>query len=496
MSRVLDYYPHLTGRLCINPESESGAHQINNLGSGAELLHAECQSELRDFTSTTANDNEEVELLKLPDGGNDLLAPYDMDIESVCNGPVMTVQHTSFACGGVSLGIRILHTINDAAGFFKFVSDLAEIYRSLSASSGLTVTVDEKVKVELEVPPDTRPYLSDFVSTATADQVARAKQFKPTLYHLDPDPDQGPDQVGAEAQAAEDQSEELSLSLSQSQSLSSTLTSTSNATTSKPAPDFSPTDLETAQPPAPAQTAPNTGRVLRFTPSELIRLKSQATDPDLDITDGWISTFDALTAFLHQRIYAARHRHRHCQIHPHLDPLTHPDLLCPVDIRRHLPDLSPGYTGNAVLTTYASFSPVDLLTGPLHPIARSVHDMTRQTGVTDSGIIRSTIEWMAVHQHQQSSSSFSFRIANGFRYGNASLMLSQWNKIDIYTLATFDRAVRPALVAPPFTPISLLDGLGYYLPTPHQGIEGRDGGIDVYLSLSDDVWAELDVSVS
>lgn len=465
MGRVLDYYPHLTGRLCIDPES--GTHQINNLGSGAELLQAECQSELRDFTTHRDDDEDgEIQLLKFPRGGNDLLAPYEMDLESVSNGPVMTIQHTTFACGGVSLGIRVLHTISDAGGFFKFVSDLAEIYRSLSAvaSSGKDGTV------KLEVPPDTKPYLTDFVSTATPDQLIRAKQFKPTVYHLDPDPD--PEQAKAKGEATEDQPESRS---------------------STPKPDVMPSDVETPKVPVPAPAqapAPvaNTGRVLRFTHSDLIRIKSLATDPTPAHTPStsspeWISTFDALNAFLHQRIYIARHRLR--LLHPHLPALTYPDLLSPVDIRRYI--LSPQYTGNAVFSTYASFSPSDLLTCPLYTLARSVHAMTRQSGVTDPGIIKSTIEWMAYHQTSSSGS----KIGNGFRIGNASLMLSQWNKLDMYTLATFDRGVGPSLVAPPFTPISLLDGLGYYLPTPN-----RDGGIDVYLSLSDDVWSELDISVA
>jgi hypothetical protein len=75
-------------------------------------------------------------------------------------------------------------------------------------------------------------------------------------------------------------------------------------------------------------------------------------------------------------------------------------------------------------------------------------------------------------------------------------MLSQWNKIDMYRSATFDEGVRPSLIAPPFTPISLLDGLGYFLPSPRQGLGGDSkGDIDVYLALSDDVWAGLDVKI-
>ena len=72
-------------------------------------------------------------------------------------------------------------------------------------------------------------------------------------------------------------------------------------------------------------------------------------------------------------------------------------------------------------------------------------------------------------------------------------MISQWNKMDMYTQAVFEEGVQPELVVPPFTPISLHDGLGYTLPTPPGNGEG--GGIDVYLALREGVWKELDVEV-
>lgn len=419
ISRVLDDYSHLTGRLRI--DAKSSLPQIDRLGAGAELLEATCSEPLRAFR----NSGGEVLLLRLPGGGNDLLAPYDMDIESVCAGPVFTIQHTRFSCGGVALGIRILHTINDAGGFFKLVSDLAEVYRASSATKGLSS------------PPQTTPYLSTFALDASVDERARIKAFKPTLYHLE----------------SEEQATKL-------------------AAPDVPAPD----------PPAEgAPLSPNTGRVLRFTSPDLARIKAEATDPGAAAGE-YVSTFDALNAFLHQRVYRARHRLR--QSNPALAPLSHPDLLSPVDVRRKLPALSSGYIGNAIFTTYAHFETAALLEGPLHPIAREVHRMTRQSGVANAQEIESTIKWIALNDKS--------KIKNGFRLGNASLMLSQWNKIDMYRSATFDEGVRPSLIAPPFTPISLLDGLGYYLPAPAED----KGAIDVYLALSEDIWNELDIKLS
>ena len=483
IERVLDYYPHLTGRL----EIKDGRHQLHDLGTGAELLEATSHIPLSSCTT-----DGEVSLLKLPGGGNDLLAPFDMDLKAVCEGPVFTIQHTKFACGGVALGVRVLHTINDAGGFFKLVSDLAEVYRSLPSSWSLTSPPSVSEMGKLSSPPDTKPLLVDFVSTATEDELASAKSYQPTLYHFESD--------------------------GETVSPKSTSTSTSDE---PPPTQASSTNHTASDSDLPTGTgehdtpAPNTGRVLRFTTAQLSQIKRQATDPDAGAGD-FVSTFDALNAFLHQRIYQARHRLHAAR--PGLPPLSHPDLLSPVDVRRPLG--LQGYTGNAVFTTHFPFSPTDLLDGPLPPLARRVHAMTRQSGVSDPESIKSTIKWLAAHQSSSGSGSDSrSKIGNGFRYSNTSLMMSQWNKIDIYSLSIFDEGISPTLVAPPFTPISLLDGLGYYLPTPpsHDHLptastsstatsdqlepgsnEAGDqgvGGIDVYLSLCDDVWAALDVSV-
>ena len=69
-------------------------------------------------------------------------------------------------------------------------------------------------------------------------------------------------------------------------------------------------------------------------------------------------------------------------------------------------------------------------------------------------------------------------------------MISQWNKLDMYVGTVFD--VRPVLVSTPFTPISLLDGLVYFLPTEEQGTGADTGAIDVNMSLSEPIWDIID----
>ena len=88
-----------------------------------------------------------------------------------------------------------------------------------------------------------------------------------------------------------------------------------------------------------------------------------------------------------------------------------------------------------------------------------------------------------------------------FRYGNGSIMVSQWSKFRVYAGADFDvdergEAVPPTLVAPPFTPISLIDGLLYVVATEEQFQRGvaKEGScdLDVYVPLSEAVWSILD----
>jgi len=69
-------------------------------------------------------------------------------------------------------------------------------------------------------------------------------------------------------------------------------------------------------------------------------------------------------------------------------------------------------------------------------------------------------------------------------------MISQWNKFDMYESTVFD--VEPILVSPPFTPISLMDGLVYYLPTEDRSTGADRGAIDVVLALSEPIWGILD----
>jgi hypothetical protein len=413
IERLLDYYPHLTGRLKI--DESDGTREIICLGSGAELHVAQCNARLDALTSG------DVGLLDLPDGGNALLAPYDP--AGVGRDAMFTVQHTRFACGSAALGVRLPHTVCDAEGYFQLVQDLAEVYRTGALSR----------------PPHIRPYLSEAGSVTKEDADAA---YQPSLF------------------AVESSADDVQL-------------------------------LGSVEEPIAAPTAPPppvVGRVLRFSSPELERLKALATDPS---GSGWVSTFEALAAHFWQRTYVAR-----LQMRANEGTLP-PSGEAPRDLRRNFLTpvnvrgparlgLPPRYFSNALLTPHTAL-PHDTLAGaPLWEIARTVHGLTRAGDLSAPERTRQTVRWLAAQPDSR-------RVGQSFRYGPGSLMPSQWSKFELYAGLEFDldergEGVQPTLVAPPFTPISLLDGLGYILPAGPQ----HPSSIDFYLALSEPLWPILD----
>jgi hypothetical protein len=420
-SILLNTYPHLSGRLGVDP-IHGGAH-IRNLGTGCEILEATSPHTLEVYRKEGR-----INLLDLPGKGEDLLAPYEFRNTKIENQVLFTIQHTRFACGGVSLGIRVLHCLNDGVGFFQLVKDLSDIYRNLDDREW------EGVK------GIAMPYLANWeVEEAIEEEKEEARSYKSVLYHLEPEPQPVKEELGA--------------------------------------PDIP--ILAEAQTEAQAQPT-ITGRVLHFTTSDLALLKERATNTDSDSKSEkgtYVTTFDALTAHLHQRIHQARSRIY--SLNPSLGPIGPPDLLCPIDLRQHLS--LDRYPYNAVLTTTTQFSPSLLAHHSTLPqVASMIHTQVRPLKQGDA---EKTIKWIASVDRS--------KIRNDFRGGNGSVMISQWNKMDMYNQAVFQEGVKPELVAPPFTPISLHDGLGYILPTP----SGDEGGVNVYLALREGVWEQLDVGV-
>ncbi|KAG0160660.1 hypothetical protein PDIDSM_8190 [Penicillium digitatum] len=169
-SHLLDYYPHLTGRLQQNPASQ--APEIGRLGTGAELWEAQCARRLASIALSALSAR--VLVFNLPDSGNALLPIFYSTTGSVSQNPIFAIQHTRFGCGGVALGIRVHHQVCDATGFMQLVRDLAEIYKQLRDSSPPT----------LIAPPE---IYSQFRGTnsPSASQKEKALAFNPLNFCLD-----------------------------------------------------------------------------------------------------------------------------------------------------------------------------------------------------------------------------------------------------------------------------------------------------------------------
>ena len=416
LSRLLTFYPHLTGRLHCNPED--GTREVRRLGSGALLVEAACALPLSAF-----EDGGRLDVTRLPDGGNGLLPPYDSSPEALSSAPLLVVQHTRFDCGSVSLGVRLPHCVCDAAGFFQLVADLCHLYRE-----GLRSADAEASSASLTAPPHLPSFLAPLPHPPAEEDRRAWRTFRPALYRL----------AGAEATAAAAATEPL----------------------------------------------PVRGRVLRFSAGELRRLKARATDPT---GGGWVSTFDALSAHLFQRVHLARVR---WALQTGADPaLLSTDFLTPVNCRSaerlHLP---PRYFANALLCAHCSLHPTVLRSAPLFRIARAVRDCVRLVTAEEA---LGTARWMAAQPDKGC-------ICQDFRYANGGFMVSQWNKVATYQglelhVDNDGRGLPPALVAPPFTPISLLDGLAYIVAMKEPPLAATaEIGVDVHLALCEPLWAILE----
>lgn len=438
MGLLLDYYPHLTGRLQFNPSD--GTPEIAHLDSGIELLEARCSARLDESADASTG---RITMPALPGAGNALVPPFVLSLEAVCRNPIFSIQHTRFACGSVTLGMSIHHIVCDGEGFFQLVRDLAELYRWLRAP-GATVA-------ELAHPPHIRSYLSDM----TPEERQKMVNLQPRFFTLAPS--HGGKTAGTEAMTAH---------------------------VTCPA---------SSQPPV-------VGRVLRFSSSDLAMLKNSATDPD---GRGWVSTFDALSAHMFQRVYQARLRLRQSQGLPSSDIPR--GFLTSINLRN--PDrlnLPPRYFPNAAFATFTTLPHDVIANGPLWKVAKIIHDLARS--VVPQEVDRD-LRWVAAQLDKR-------RVRPAWVSGIGSFIVTQWCKFGMYAGADFDVdahgiPIPPALVSRPFTQISLLDGLATFSATEEQFSQraaptGTDvssarhsaSAIDVNLAISEPVWQFFDPSVA
>lgn len=233
-------------------------------------------------------------------------------------------------------------------------------------------------------------------------------------------------------------------------------------------------------PPSNNPRPPVTGREFHFSTSDLALIRDLASTPSRSI-----SPFVALSAWLYQQIHKARLILQETQ--PEIHKITTTDFLTPLNLRaaNRLPGLPANYFPNAALAHYTSISPEDVGSLPLPALAERILNMIVRDSTTGDEAIR-TCRWLAA---QPNLNNVQF----GMKHGQGAFMISQWNKFDMYgeEAVQFIQGEKPVLVSPPFTPISLVDGLAYVLPPhPKDGIE--EEGVVVYLSLVEPLWDILE----
>lgn len=428
LRRLLDYYPHLTGRLVVSPKDQS--LQIERLGAGATLISAYCDAPLSTFDGVSEDDRPgsppRLLMSNLPAGGCALLPPFNTSMEGMSHEPILKVQHTRFSCGGVALGFHLRHIMCDADGFFQLTQDLAELYCDFRA---LDLSHSEGETVSLVQPPHTRSFLAELHSMSPEER-EEALEFSPRLFELAP---------------------------------------------------------ETQPPPsAPLITGPVTGRVLRFSESELAGLKAEANSPS---TIQPLSTFDALTAHIWQCVHQARAHLLEMQGMTPSEAASCAALECLPSINMRGPNklaLPSRYFSNCTLCPVVSLPAFQVLNDTLSSVAASVHDGVRSVGAEEA---QQTLRWIAAQPNKD-------RVWLRLQAKLDKFFVTTWSKFGMYRGNEFD--VPPVLVSSPFTSISLVDGLAYILPTEEQLHQPEAasgitmGSLDVLLSLKEPLWAILD----
>ncbi|KAH0433354.1 transferase [Colletotrichum camelliae] len=425
LTRLLTHYPYLTGRFQFNPTSNT--FEIGAFSKGLVFLQAKCDAPLSKITTRSQAGRMTIE--NLPGSGNSLMPPFEATIKGVCRDPILAVQHTRFACGGVALGICLHHMVCDASGFFQFVRDWSTIHRSLSLPS----------------PPNLNYYLSAPDAMSMEDRSA-ALDGNPLFYY------------------AEDQ---------------------------KPHPN--PAEVLNA---TPMDNPPVVGHTLHFSSDDLSLLK-KATNPS---GQGWVSSFEAVSAYLCQATYEARLRLLRAQGMPPSSAASQLRQGFWGSINTRDPsrlNLGSRYFGNASLNILTRFQHSILADGELWEVAEVIHDLVRSM---DKPRMEKTTKWFAAQPDKS-------RVKMDFDFGTGNFTVSQWSRHDMYSGVDFEKdlvgnPVRPALVAPPFTEVSLVDGLALMVSSPPEETLRSNGDgasstsavprtIDAIFSVFQPVWTLL-----
>ncbi|MCJ1304650.1 hypothetical protein MMC08_007463 [Hypocenomyce scalaris] len=213
--------------------------------------------------------------------------------------------------------------------------------------------------------------------------------------------------------------------------------------------------------PAPPPPLKCTWAYFTFHPTSLTALKSLATNT-ITLPSGYISTDDALSAFIWQSVIRARV--------PRLNPTAEPTLARAVDVRRYL-DIPQTYPGLIQNMTYHTYTLQKLVEEPLGGVASRLRSALDPK---TSNLGHHTRALATFLDRSPDKSIISFTATLDL---SADIMLSSWVKIDCYELDFNLGLGNPEAVRRPrFEPV---ESLAYLMPrTP-------DGEIAVAICLRD-----------
>jgi omega-hydroxypalmitate O-feruloyl transferase len=123
LSTVLSYYYPFQGALVVRPD---GRLAVRNDRRGVPFVEALADEELREVTDVSAPCAAEV----LAD-----LVYIDMDSENALEASLLTVQVTTFKCGGFVLGLAMNHCLADGQSAAAFLCSWAETARGVPLST-------------------------------------------------------------------------------------------------------------------------------------------------------------------------------------------------------------------------------------------------------------------------------------------------------------------------------------------------------------------------
>ncbi|EON61793.1 hypothetical protein W97_01010 [Coniosporium apollinis CBS 100218] len=227
----------------------------------------------------------------------------------------------------------------------------------------------------------------------------------------------------------------------------------------KPTPSH-PISNDTNSHPAPLPPPRCTWAYFTFPPTSLTALKSSATKT---ITSGYISTDDALSAFIWQSVIRARL--------PRLDPTAESTFARAVDVRPYL-DIPPTYPGLMQNMTYHTYTAQQLAEEPLGGVASQLRSALDPK---TSNLGHHTRALATFLDRSPDKNVISFTATLDL---SVDIMLSSWAKLDCYEL-DFNLGLgnAEAVRRPHFTPV---ESLVYLMP------RALDGEIAVAVCLRDE----------